>query len=211
MKTIKLSDEDYKDLIEMINEIKTQENDSRPNPRMWTVNSTHTRVSSKGYDNSYPIVYSPTEDEHIKLDYLESNLLRYIDDNTTSMDDLKNMNDLFDDIAYLGYDGKLFFEWLEENEYKTIEDVKCLLSGGCIDSLKTFLEEKADELCIEIVYDCEFEKSEVNASFFEDDAKTYIEYNRHNLAKNPHTHAFTVYDMPKMKRLFEILNNIGEN
>lgn len=55
------------------------------------------------------------------------------------------------------------------------------------------------------------EKKELNATFFKSDAKKHIEINGHNLNKNPHTYAFSVYRMPKMERLFDILNSIGEN
>ena len=41
MKTIEVTDEDYKDLMDLIKEYKEQEHDCQAYPRMWTVECTH--------------------------------------------------------------------------------------------------------------------------------------------------------------------------
>lgn len=50
MKTIELTDEDYKELMDLIKEYKTQEHDLQAYPRMWTVECTHRDTTCMEYE-----------------------------------------------------------------------------------------------------------------------------------------------------------------
>lgn len=53
------------------------------------------------------------------------------------------------------------------------------------------------------------QKTEHNPSLFMSDVKTFIESNKHHLGRNPHTYARSVWRMPKMEKLIEIIYRIN--
>ncbi|MCP4762633.1 MAG: hypothetical protein GY870_12710 [archaeon] len=53
------------------------------------------------------------------------------------------------------------------------------------------------------------QKTEHNPSLFLSDVKNYIESNTHHLGRNPRTYARTVWRMPKMQTLIEIIYRLN--
>ena len=49
------------------------------------------------------------------------------------------------------------------------------------------------------------QKTDHNPSLFLDDVKSYIHHNQHHLGRNPRTYARSVWRMPKMQKLIEII------
>ena len=49
------------------------------------------------------------------------------------------------------------------------------------------------------------QKTDHNPSLFLDDVKSYIKHNQHHLGRNPQTYARSVWWMPKMQKLIEII------
>lgn len=190
MKTIEIKDEDYKDLMDLIREYKNQEKDCQAYPRMWTLECTHERVTAEGYGNTYEVVVDRDGESSIKLEELYNILLKYYEENGF-LDGL--------DWEYESYleDVDKFKDWCYEQDTEIYD---CLLN----ESLWT-LEDYLKTTDSNVVYCEEYEKTELNATFFKSDAKKHIEINGHNLKKNPHTYAFTPFRMPKMSRLVDIL------
>ena len=197
MKTIEINDDDYKDLMDLIKEYKTQENDAQAFPRMWTVECTHERVTAEGYGNTYEVVVDRDGENSIKLEELYNILLKYYEENGF-LDGL--------DWEYESYleDVDKFKDWCYEND-TTIYDV---LTEDSLWNLQDYLNSiDSSVVCCE-----EYKYPELNATFFKSDAKKHIEINGHNLSKNPHTYAFTPHRMPKMHRLIKILMKLdGSN
>jgi len=197
MKTIKMSDEDYKDLMDLAKELRTQDHDSQANPRMWTVATTHERPTAEGYGYTYDVVLDQDCTEFIKIEELRKELLAYYNQNG-SLEGL--------DCIYESYIGSVerFEEWCEDGWCEG-EGVFPILNGDNLLGLKDYLE----DIDRNVVACEEYEKYELNATFFKSDAKKHIEINGHNLNRNPHTYAFSAYRMPKMERLFGILEKLG--
>lgn len=60
-----------------------------------------------------------------------------------------------------------------------------------------------------VYYQEEAQVFEHNPSLFKSDIKGFIESNKHHLGQRPHTYARTVWRMPKMIKLIEILTRIN--
>lgn len=205
MKTIKMSDEDYKDLMDLAKELRTQDHDSQANPRMWTVATTHERACKEGYGYTYEVVLSSDYTESIKVEELNKELLSYYNEHG-SLDALgceytTFLNDETEDNV------EEFEKWCKKIFHDNENGVRWVLEGKRGWKLSDYLE----EVGIETVTCEEYEKHELNATFFKSDAKKHIEINGHNLNRNPHTYAFSAYRMPKMERLFGILEGLGKD
>lgn len=204
MKTIEMTDEDYKTLMDLAKELRTQDHDSQANPRMWTVDTIHERVCKEGYSNPDSIKsgYSVCNSDSctsINLEDLNEELLKSYKENGSLGNNL--------DEEYEAYIGNIdqFEEWCEENKLDMLDVLESNGTYSLIDYLETF-----DGSEIDVVPTEEYYNHELNATFFKSDAKKHIEINGHNLGKNPHTYAFTVFRMPKMEDLFDILTKLGE-
>lgn len=204
MKTIKMNDEDYNDLMELAKELRTQDHDSQANPRMWTVDTTQERVTKEGFNDTKILVINSNNDDSIDLEELNKQLLEcYMRDK-----DFSNLDEIYESFII---DAELFRYWCIENDlcFDDNDDndaVINVLQQTSLYSLQDYLE--ANDVNIAPIE--EYEQHELNATFFKSDAKKHIEINKHNLAKNPHTYAFSIFRMPKMERLCDILNNLGE-
>lgn len=71
-----------------------------------------------------------------------------------------------------------------------------------------YLEDKEE---VEIrVYSANLEQvDEINPSFFKSDVKDFIKYNKHHLGEKPRTYAHTLFRMPKMEQLIEIMYRLN--
>ena len=95
--------------------------------------------------------------------------------------------------------------FLENHNYN--EDLKFEeLTQKQKDQFQEYLIDSCD--CDVYTYDYEY-KSEHNPSLFLSDVQNFIEHNKHHLGRNPITYANTVWRMPKMEQLINILYNIN--
>jgi len=195
MKTINVSDEDYKDLMDLIKELKTQEHDSQAYPRMWTIDTTHERVTKEGYGDNFSAVLGHESYSTMRIEELNDKLLKAYKENSS----LETFKEEYEEFIV---SVENFKDWCKEKNLKILD----VLDG---DGSYTFLTDYLEDAGADIVPIEEYDKHELNATLFKSDAKNYIKFNGHNLYKNPHTYAFTPFRMPKMNQLVDILMRLN--
>ena len=96
------------------------------------------------------------------------------------------------------------FMFLENNNYD--ENLKYdELTQKQKDEFQEYLVDNCD--CDVYTYDYQYE-TEHNPSLFLSDVQNFIEHNKHHLGRNPITYANTIWRMPKMEKLVNIIYNI---
>ena len=175
-----ISEEDYKDLKNLLDELKSQSKYYKEQPMMWTVKSEQLEPCPAGYGVDDYIV---CEDG----DYTElSSLLNDLHEDHDSCW-IEDFNDYVEYCKAKGikYDGKVSPEDLSFY-------IEYLESAGC-----------------SIIPARKVERNTLNATLFKDDAEAHVEWNGHNLGSNPEPTSFVVHRMPKMQRLLNLLMNIN--
>lgn len=189
MKTIEVSDEDYKILMELSAELQKQDNHCQAFPYFWEPMSKHREVNihDEGeeiviydYDDSESYTleeYAERQDDELWKDFLiEEELIGEESsyDNIIAYNSEKHENDWYNFLKYLS---------LIHDKHNTFE---------------IFTEDWVD-------------KSEHNPSIFLSDVQNFIDCNRHHLGKEPHTYARTIWRMPKMIKLVECIYRLNKN
>lgn len=176
MRSIKLSEKDYKLLMELSKELQTQENDYQAFPYFWGPRSTKEVVGTE--DDTAMVFDNDTEETYTLEDYSHINVClfkKFLEDEGLDLDteyeDIDNWN-------WSGYIDN--WNW-----------------SGCIDD--------CDNPDLTIVYVKDEQVSDINFSLFKSDVKNYIESNKHHLGRNPHTYANTIHRMGKMEQLVKII------
>jgi hypothetical protein len=98
-----------------------------------------------------------------------------------------------------------FFEF---RFFRLGEDETCEFGELSASEVDDFIDHVGEDPDYDIVYSRKEEKCEVNPSFFKSDVKRFIASNKHHLGENPQTYAHSVWRMPKMERLVNILYSI---
>ncbi len=176
MKTIEISDEDHKALMELTKELQEQSNHMQAFPYFWEPASERLKinchdegeeVSLHNYDDSCS--YSPEEyaeqDSELYEAFLRSQEVLFCKDD-----------------GIQSYDKDLETEWIEY----------VLKNNNCERYSQDWKQ-----------------KTEHNPSLFLSDAQGFIKKNKHHLGRNPHTYGRSVWRMPKMMKLLEIIIRIN--
>jgi len=178
MKTINVTDKDYEVLKELLDELKTQDNDSTANP-MWSISSKHNDIitiedsaedymifSNDGCDN----IRLSSLCEELKKNEYDDEYVQYIGDYDYFLDEIKN-----------DFEERDLLNYLHENEN---------------DLGITIIPVKSDN------------KLETNCGLFKSEVKRHIELNSYHYGENPHTYCFSSWRMPKTEELLNILRSI---
>ena len=124
-----------------------------------------------------------------------------------------------DDEAMIYSDGEVSTpaEYAEENHEVWLAFLESIDKGECQfdESLAETFDWQdfitSNDCDCYIVYQKEENISENNFSLFKSDVKGHIECNRHHLGKDPHTYANTVFRMPKMRALIEMIYKLNND
>jgi hypothetical protein len=175
MKTIELEDEDYKVLMDLAAELQTQPGDHQAHPVFWTPSSIKREVVAEGCGEEYFV------DDDGSVYTLEE-----LCDREHSEED--SCWDAFE-ADWLGDCG----EKIDRSDFKDYRDEfkHFMLSYYRFDLRMINIEEK--RVC------------EENFSFFKSDVQGFCDTNQHHLGKNPATYGHTLFRMPKMQKLLELV------
>ena len=181
MKTIELEDEDYDTLIELCNELRTQEDDCQAKPIFWS-----------------PSSYKPVLNYHGEGSIIEV----YHDGDTYSSEGFAEHDDFELYNTWLVYQMECVQEESEDNIKYTLNKYHTDLEDAWVG----YIEDTIVDADI-ITFDLE-QQQESNPSLFKSDVKNFINSNQHHLGERPHTYANTIWRMRKMEKLVNILEKI---
>jgi hypothetical protein len=179
MKTIELSDEDYDLLMSLAAELQTQPNDGNAHPVCWSPSSLKRNVVAEGCGE-----------------------IHFIDDDGGEF----TLEELFKSEGNSG-DKTIGEEFIQ---YYTNDDPDANIT---IDTMDMYWDEFEnyldDEYRFRKVELREERVCEQNFSLFKSDVKNFCETNQHHLGKDPRTYSQSIWRMPKMRKLVELVAKLN--
>lgn len=137
-----------------------------------------------------------------------SDMLQYYQNDCGDVIQIYDCNDheVFTPKEFADHDEELYLEFVESRDKEVPFEYEYdhSLESGWVE----FLEYKED---LEIrTYTENWEHTEtMNPSFFKSDVKDFIKYNKHHLGEKPRTYAHTLFRMPKMEQLINIMYRLN--
>lgn len=181
MKTIELTDEDYETIMGLSKELQLQNNSGQAFPYFWTPSSEKLEVN--------------INDEGLEREFYYEG--ETYDDNSEGLEDLSLSEESLwekfcvEENLFIDGEGSEIIKYSKEHE----------------DDWRNYIENYTDA----DFYSCDWKRiSDFNPSLFMSDVKDYCTYNTHHLGRKPAPYSDSIWRMPKMHNLIEVLARINK-